>query len=91
VALFAASVDDAATNKTFAAQLGLDYAILSDPDKKTASAYGVLGAIGFASRTTFYIGQDGKILYIDRDVKPSTHGSDVARKLAELGAPRRGG
>ena len=42
VAYFAASVDDAETNKKFAESLELDYPILSDPDKKVAEAYGVL-------------------------------------------------
>ena len=45
--------------------------------------------MGVASRWTFYIGPDGKILHIDKAVKTSTAGQDVAAKLAELGvAPR---
>jgi len=39
----------------------------------------------YASRHTFYIGADGKIADIDRNVNPSTAGQDVASKLAELG------
>jgi peroxiredoxin len=54
-----------------------------------AEAYGVLGTLGFASRTTFYIDGDGKILAIDRDVKPGSHGKDVAARLVELGVPPR--
>ena len=49
VAYFAASVDDAKTNKEFAESLELDYPILSDPDKKVAEAYGVLRS-GYAAR-----------------------------------------
>ena len=45
--------------------------------------------IGLAKRWTFYIGQDGKILFVDKEVKPDTAGADVARKLAELGIPKR--
>ena len=82
---FAASVDAPATNAEFAGALGLTYPILSDPDKRVARAYGVLGASGFASRWTFYIGVDGRILYIDRQVRTSSHGSDVAARLKELG------
>jgi peroxiredoxin Q/BCP len=37
-ALFAASVDAPEANKQFAASLGLDYPILSDPTKETAKA-----------------------------------------------------
>jgi thioredoxin-dependent peroxiredoxin len=67
----------------------VDYPILSDPDKKTATAYGVLGAAGFASRWTFYIGPDGRILEIDKKVSARTAGEDVGRKLADLGIRRK--
>ena len=43
--------------------------------------------VGFAKRWTFYIGKDGRILFIDKDVNTETAGADVARKLAELGVP----
>jgi len=79
------SVDDAKTNKEFAEHVGADYPILADPTKETAKAYGVLGMIGMASRWTFYIAADGTILHIDKSVKTSTAGQDVAAKLAELG------
>lgn len=39
----------------------------------------------FPRRWTFYIGPDGKILAIDKQVKAKTHGEDVAKKLEELG------
>jgi thioredoxin-dependent peroxiredoxin len=45
--------------------------------------------IGLAKRWTFYIGKDGKILFIDKEVKPDGAGEDVAKKLAELGIPKR--
>jgi peroxiredoxin Q/BCP len=82
---FAASVDSPGTNAEFAAGLGLPYPILCDETKETARAYGVLGASGFPSRWTFYIGPDGRILDIDKRVHASTHGHDVAARLAELG------
>ena len=66
----------------------MDYPILSDPGKETAVAYGVLQD-GYAARRTFYIGMDGRILRIDRSVKPSTAGEDVARQLGELKVARR--
>ena len=43
----------------------------------------------FPSRWTFYIGIDGRVLYIDKQVSPTSHGKNVAAKLAELGIPRR--
>jgi len=90
VAYFAASTDTPDQNKKFAESLGADYPILADPDKKAAEAYGVvMPVVGLAKRWTFYIGKDGKILAIDKDVKVDTAGADVAAKLAELGVPKR--
>ena len=42
-----------------------------------------------ALRWTFYIGTDGRILHVDKQISTSTHGRDVARRLAELGIARR--
>ena len=65
--------------------------MLSDPTKAVAKAYGVVDEDQpFASRWTFYIGLDGRILYIDKQVNPVTHGKIVVAKLAELGIRRRG-
>ena len=38
-----------------------------------------------ANRWTYYIGKDGKILAIDKAVKPPTSAEDMAAKLGELG------
>ena len=86
MAYFTASVDTAETNKKFADSLELDYPILSDPGKEVAKAYGVItGDKAYASRWTFYIGKDGKILYIDRQVSPASHGKDVVERIKALG------
>jgi peroxiredoxin Q/BCP len=89
VAYFAISVDDAETNKKFAEHVEADYPILADASKDVANAYGVLGRLGLASRWTFYIGPDGKILHIDKAVRTSSAGADVAAKLGELGVAKR--
>jgi len=83
------SVDDADTNKRFSEEHDADFPILSDPGKTVAQAYGVLGTTGLARRWTFYIGPDGKILYIDKAVKTGTAGEDLAAKLAELGVKKK--
>lgn len=86
MAYFAASSDDAETNRKFAESLELDYPILSDPGMEVARAYGVItGDSKYCSRHTFYIGKDGKILHVDREVKAGTHGEDVAAMLEKLG------
>ena len=83
-AYFTASVDSVDANATFAESLGLAYPILSDPTKEVARAYGVLGPSGYASRWTFYIGADGRILDIDTKVSAASHGADVVARLAAL-------
>src|SRR6185295_2012826 len=65
-------------NKAFATEYHADFPLLSDPAKETATAYGVLNTErGFANRWTFYIGKDGKILAIDKAVKPPTSAEDM--------------
>ena len=86
VKYFMASVDPIEENKKFGEEHKADFPLLSDPTKKTAEAYGVLTAPdGVARRWTFYIGKDGKILAIDKAVKPATSAEDMAAKLGELG------
>lgn len=87
---FAASVDTVETNREFAETLGVDYPILSDPDKTIARAYGVLEPAGLAARWTFYIGMDGRLLDIDKQVHAASHGRDVAEKLGTLRIPGGG-
>ena len=90
MAYFAASTDTPQKNKEFAESLGADFPILADPDHQAADPYGVLmPVVGLAKRWTFYIGKDGKILAVDKDVKVDTAGSDIATRLAELGVARR--
>ena len=90
MAYFTASVDTADVNRKFAESLELDYAILSDPGKDVARAYGVVtGDRAFASRWTFYIGKDGKILYVDKSGTTATQGQDIVDRLKALGIARQ--
>ena len=89
-AYFAVSVDPPDTNRAFARSLGLDYPLLSDPFKSIAKAYGVVDEDQpFASRWTFYVGIDGRILYVDKQVSPGTQGKMIAVRLSELGIAQR--
>jgi thioredoxin-dependent peroxiredoxin len=84
-------VDDAETNKKFAEHVEADYPILSDPEKKAASAYGVVNDTRpLAARWTFYIGPDGRILAVDPKVSPKTAGEDVVTRLEALGVKKKG-
>jgi len=89
-----ASVDDPDTNKRFAEEHEADFPILADPSKETAKAYGVIRLDRppdqqFASRWTFYIGGDGKILAIDKNPTTATAGEGMVKKLDELGIKKR--
>ena len=84
-AYFMASVDLIEKNTDFAKAQEADFPLLSDPTKEVATAYGVLGPRGVANRWTFYIGKDGRILAIDKAVKPATSAEDMLAKFAELG------
>lgn len=84
VSYFMASVDPLNDNRDFAKKTGADFPMLSDPTKKAAKAYDVLNLFRVASRVTFYISIDGKILHIDEDVSPKTAAEDIANKLGEL-------
>jgi thioredoxin-dependent peroxiredoxin len=89
VAYFMISVDPLDKNTGFAEQEHADFPLLSDPTKKTANAYGVLDMLGMANRWTFYIGKDGTIQAIDKNVRPATSAEDMAAKLHALGIPTR--
>lgn len=88
VAYFMASVDPVEENAGFAAEQNADFPLLSDPTRETARAYGVLGSSGYAQRHTFYIGTDGRILAIDREVEPATSAEDMAAMLGRLGVAK---
>ena len=84
------SLDTAERNRKFSESLDGNFPLLSDPEKKAAEAYTVLGVGGlFAKRWTFYIDLQGIIRHIDRSVNPAKHGSEIAAQLQALGFPRK--
>ena len=88
-AIFAASCDTVEINREFAASTGIEFPILSDPESIVARAYGVLGPLGLPSRWTVYIGADGRVLTIDRQVRFGNHGADIMAALERFGVSRR--
>ena len=86
------STDTVEDNTAFAQKEGATFPILADPTRKTADAYGVMRDYGreygmLANRWTFYIGPDGKILHIDKQVRAASSGQDLVAKLKELKVP----
>jgi peroxiredoxin Q/BCP len=84
------SADKPATQKKFQDKYDLPYTLLSDVDKKTCEAFGVIKeknmygrkVMGIA-RTTFVIGPDGKIVHIFEKVKPEGHAEEVLTFLKD--------
>lgn len=87
---FMASVDSIEENKAFARKYGADFPILSDETREVAEAYRVMSSFGFPRRETFYIGTDGLILAVDREVNADTAAEDIAAMLESLGVAKRG-
>ena len=90
--IFGVSVDSAGSHEKFIAKYQLPFPLLSDPDKKIVTDYGVwveksmygrkyLGT----ERTTFVIDARGRIAAILRKVKPVEH---VAQLRTALALPR---
>ncbi len=80
------SVDDVESHKEFSDKYKLPFTILADEDSKTADAYGVLRdykLIKLASRQSFLVNPEGKIVKHYEDVDPDTHTDEV---LADIKA-----
>ena len=83
------SKDSVASHQKFAQKYDLPFILLSDPECQAIEAYGVwqekkmcgktsMGVV----RTTYIIGEDGRITHVMPKVKPDTNAADV---LAALG------
>lgn len=81
------SVDDIRSHADFARKHQLPFPLLSDPEGRTAAAYGSLTNLGvarFARRHTFIIAPDGRIAARFDKVDPAHHVAEVARTLRRL-------
>lgn len=78
------SVDDVQSHQEFKQKENLNFTLLADPDKEVTKEYGVLSAYGVASRVTFIIDKDGKIVKIFPKVDPSENYKDVLAVLKTM-------
>jgi peroxiredoxin Q/BCP len=81
--VYGVSTDDAASHKAFANKYNLNFTLLADPDKKITQAFGVLTAMGYASRVTFIV-QDGIVKHVWPKVNVEGHSKEVLAKIEEL-------
>ncbi len=86
IACFAASLDKPEVSRAFAEWSDAGLPVLSDENGEVARAYGAFDEDrGVAARWTFFIGSDGRILFVDREVSPTSHGGDILSRVQELG------
>jgi len=81
------SVDSSDAHRKFIKKYSLPFPLLLDPDKKIATAYGVVNGIpilGLDKRVTYVIDEDGRILKVYPNVDPAIHANQI---LADLPAP----
>ena len=87
VVVLGVSVDSADSHQQFCTKEGLNFKLLADTDHRVSSAYGSLTNLGlmkFASRHTFIINPEGKIVKVFTEVNPNQHSAEVLSALAEL-------
>lgn len=78
------SADNPKSHQTFKQKQGLNFTLLSDPDKAVIQAFGAYGekklygkvSMGII-RSTFLVDQEGKIIKVYPKVKAAGHGAEV--------------
>jgi peroxiredoxin Q/BCP len=87
------SVDDVESHKKFAADHSLPFTILADSTHEVSGKYGVLAdykGMKLASRQTFLIGPDGKIVKHWDKVNPKGHSDMVLAEIKAHDKPAQG-
>jgi len=84
VGVYGVSTDDADSHREFAAEQGLGFDLLADPDGKVADAFGVDTSGGAADRTTFVCAR-GQVCGVYEGVRPDGHARQVLRDMLEMG------
>ncbi len=87
--LLGVSPDSCESHYQFATKFNLPYPLLSDPQHRTAEAYGAWGEktrdgetyMG-VHRTTFIIDEDGQIAKVYQDVNPEGHNQEIVSWLS---------
>lgn len=89
VEVWAVSVDPAEGpqgQRAFAQKLKLPFPLLPDTDRKISLAFGaVQSREQMAARMSVLIGKDGRVMWVDKQINPRTHGADVLKRLQAEG------
>lgn len=87
-AVYGVSLDTMESQKKFKKEYRLPFELVSDNEKKMATAFGVLGMGGlYAQRVTFVVNPEGKIAAILDRVDTARHDKQVAETLTGLQKP----
>jgi peroxiredoxin Q/BCP len=88
VVILGVSPDTSKSHAKFKTKYELPFTLLADPDHDVLKLYGVWGqkkSFGReyegVFRTTFLIGEDGKILRVFKKVKPAVHSAEILSVL----------
>ena len=84
VTVYGVSVDDVDSHAEFAAEYGIEFDLLADPDGEVVDAFEVERTRGVASRTTFVV-VDRVIQAVYTGVDPDGHARNVLVDLLETG------
>src|SRR3978361_851248 len=80
-AVLGVSLDTAESHKVFCTKENLTFKLLADPEHKVVDAYGVpvkaMGPFHIASRVTFLISPNGKVVKVWPDVKVANHSEEL--------------
>lgn len=86
IVIFGISFDTPESHQQFREKYHLPFTLLSDLDKKVATAYGTKGVYPLAIRRSFLINEQGRIIKIITDVDVTSHSEDVLRYFREADA-----
>ena len=77
IPVFGISVDSIESHKKFKNKYSIPFTLLSDSDKKVIAKLGIKSILGVASRVTFILDENGKILKIYPKVSPDKHAEEI--------------
>lgn len=77
VVVFGVSKDSEASHDAFAKKHALPFYLTADEEGTVVKAYGVGSTLGMASRVTFLVGRDNRVLKVFPSVDPAVHVDEV--------------
>jgi thioredoxin-dependent peroxiredoxin len=77
VVVFGVSKDSEASHDEFAKKHSLPFYLAADESGAVVKAYGVGSTLGMASRVTFLVGRDNRVLKVFPSVDPAVHVDEV--------------